>query len=170
MCLSFGKSNICHRHCPDMFLAVTDQRYYEGYPIWDLERCFPGKVQWYKDQFAEALKALSDRGVVILLATPIRFFIPDHEEGSIDETIPHCLLTPDSDIIVVGATDQQGRLWWYSMAGTQDCPVSVYAQGYETQAYILHDDMPVMREGTCFANPQVVSESSNRLLLFTSLV
>jgi hypothetical protein len=79
------------------------------------------------------------------------------EEDDMDKVVPHCHLTPDTDTIVVGATDQEGRLWWNSTSGSPNCPVSVYAQGCDTQAYVLSENTPGKRVGTCFAAAQVVS-------------
>lgn len=94
----------------------------------------PHGVDWYKAQFQETIKALSDRGVVFVLPTPMRPLRPQRPDKTIDDIFPQCLATAESGIIMVGGTDQEGRLWWESMLGSEGCPVSVYAQGHDVQA------------------------------------
>ncbi|KAL2254993.1 hypothetical protein VTK26DRAFT_4406 [Humicola hyalothermophila] len=115
----------------------------------------PEGVEWYRTEFSRAIGALSERGVVFVVPAPLRTLRRQRPNERVDEVIPQCLTTSDNDIIMVGGTDRNGRLWSDSMLGTPECPVSVYAQGQSTQAYDLSEDKPVNRDGTCYAAAQV---------------
>ncbi|KAK3363158.1 peptidase S8/S53 domain-containing protein [Lasiosphaeria hispida] len=107
----------------------------------------------FRAEVGEALEKLSKRGVVTVMAAGNRW--GDFQNLKTADTFPLSFSTPDNDLIVVGGTDTQGRLWWDSSPGTADCPVDVYAPAYDVLAYDLDhsEGGPVKREGSSYAAP-----------------
>lgn len=73
------------------------------------------------------------------------------------ENFPHELATQDSNIILVGGTDENGRLRPQTSPGRDDHPITVYAPS-RLPGYDLADgETQESLYGTSFSAPQVVS-------------
>lgn len=75
----------------------------------------------------------------------------------LSERFPHVLATQDSNVILVGGTDENGRLRPQTSPGRDDHPITIYAPS-RLPGYDLADgETQKSIYGTSFSAPQVVS-------------
>ncbi|KAI7775516.1 hypothetical protein LA080_006708 [Diaporthe eres] len=148
-----------------------------GIPVDEIEeRWGENAYNTFRDTLGDKLNQLNERGVTVVFAAGNDGKGRGEEDGGpdvepdetthyADESFPHVLATQDSHVILVGGTDENGRLRPQTSPGRDDHPITIYAPirlpGYdltdgETQKSIY---------GTSFSAPQVAGLAAYLLAL-----
>lgn len=73
------------------------------------------------------------------------------------ENFPQTLATLDDNLILVGGTDEFGRLRPQTSPDRDDCPIAIYAASAIPGYDFATGDAYAIMNGTSFSAPQVVS-------------